>query len=165
MKTAVKIIGNILVAFLMPGFLAIWKFQKIIQAIKTGYYSEGFTGYPDYPVTDMKDIFSHIYDTNRINDTFIIIPLTFLIVVLTPLQLYQDSKYEKGLKITFLKKWLILSIPFIIITILSVAAYMYGSNIKEIFKILIIAPTSFALYIIILKYLLIDIWTEKIIQK
>ena len=59
MKTAIKIIGNIMVAFLAPLFLAILKFQKIIQALKTGYYSEGYRGYPDYPVTDIKDIFSH----------------------------------------------------------------------------------------------------------
>lgn len=158
-STLIKIFGTILTAFLSPSFALLLKHKQIWRAIKTGYYNEGYTGYPDYPIDSFIDILRHVY-TDPI-DVQILMILILLVLVLTPLRFYKEDRYEKGQPISFLRQWFILGIVFCL-ACLVFAPYLYTADIYTILGVLLLLPLSFALYVNILLYLFVDRWINKI---
>lgn len=154
----IKILGNILVAALSPFFVLILKAPKVFKAIQTGFYSEGYTGYPDYRVDNFTDILIHIYPKT---DEIYFFAIILLVLILTPLALYKERKYEHGKRLSFLKKWLILSVPFCVTSFIFFGAYLGMASPPTVFYALILMPSGFALYLSILLYFIIDIWVEK----
>ncbi|KFC34146.1 hypothetical protein CMT87_17035 [Elizabethkingia anophelis] len=84
----------------------------------------------------------------------LIVSILSLILVFLPFQIIKDHYYNKGHKLTFIKKWLI------IFALIFIWSFIWrGSLIFNILSILIMIAT--ALFFNILLYLLIDKYAEK----
>jgi len=161
MKSAIKIIGNIMVILFSPIYPALFELPRIINALQTGFYSRGEEDYyPDYPVSNITEILELAYP--NFGDTMII-SICISALVILPFAIYKEKKYENAIILSFLKKVIYLALPLYIPCLYLLLYIIAAPRIIIIYFTLI--PISYSLFLNILLYLFVDIWTEKIIKK
>lgn len=141
-----KVIFNLIAGFVLLPLISFMTFYY--QEVRTGNWTENPFSYESG-----KFLHSEIYG---------LIEVLFLILILIPFQLLKNHRFKRGYKMGFLKRWLILTLIFLIV-IFIFAVFTYGAIAIPWWRnyIYIVLSIIIALVFSTFLYFTVDRYVEK----